>query len=331
LVFPLRWWSFGPFWRYERPQKGRTREFFQWNIDLIGTNSPESDAELLAVCAGFFKSVGLSTDQVEILVNNRRLMDDQLSRLGIAPENRPAVFRLIDRQDKMRADEWAGYATEIGLSREQFEGVCRLLEDENLWQQSEELRRLFAALDQLGVRDYVTFEPKVIRGLDYYTGTVFEARDRGREGRAVLGGGHYDNLVADVGGEPLSGVGFAMGDVMITLVLEKYGLLPAIPQTPAPVLVTVFDADRLHTSMALASDLRAAGLNVICFTEAVKLNKQLKFADRMGMPIVIIIGPDEVAAGQVTVKDLVAHQQQTVRRQDAAKTIEQMLAGHRDL
>lgn len=331
LVYPLRWWSFGPFWRYERPQKGRTREFFQWNIDLIGPNSPESDAELIAVCARFFESVGLSSDQVEILVNNRRLMEDQLGRLGIPAEQRADVFRLIDRQDKMRADEWARYAEEIGLTKEQFDGLCRLLENENLWQESEELRRLFAALEAIGVSDYVAFEPKIIRGLDYYTGTVFEGRDKGREGRAVLGGGHYDNLVADVGGEPLSAVGFAMGDVMITLVLEKYGLLPEIPPTPAPVLVTVFDAELLISSMKLASELRKAGINAVCFTEPVKLNKQLKYADRMGMRIVVIVGPDEQDAGQATVKDLVNRQQLTVDQSEVAKTIGQMLAAHREL
>ena len=331
FAYPLRWWSFGPFWRYERPQKGRTREFFQWNIDLIGADSPESDAELVAICAYFFKAVGLSPDQVEILVNNRRLMEDQLAQLGIIADLRPAVFRLIDRQDKMRADEWSKFAEEIGLNREQFEGLCRLLEDGELWQQSAELRRLFTALDAMGVKDFVSFEPKIIRGLDYYTGTVFEARDKGREGRAVLGGGHYDNLVADVGGEPLSGVGFAMGDVMISLVLKKYGLLPSIPQTPASVLITVFDQDRLLSAMALASDLRQAGINTVCFTEPVKLNKQLKYADRLGVRFVVIVGPDEEAVGQATIKDLAARQQQTVTRQDVARTILEMLAGHQEL
>ncbi|MHB8932716.1 MAG: ATP phosphoribosyltransferase regulatory subunit, partial [Bellilinea sp.] len=111
LTYPLRWWSFGPFWRYERPQKGRTREFFQWNIDLIGTTSPESDAELVAICAAFFKSVGLKPDQVGIFVNDRRLMSSQLGKIGILKEeDRKKVFKLIDRRDKMLPNEWDAFS-----------------------------------------------------------------------------------------------------------------------------------------------------------------------------------------------------------------------------
>jgi histidyl-tRNA synthetase len=101
LAFPVRWWSFGPFWRYERPQKGRTREFFQWNVDMLGVNSPEADAELIAVAATFLRSVGLTPDQAKIFVNNRRLMDAQFDRLGVAPESRLAVSNMVDRRSKM--------------------------------------------------------------------------------------------------------------------------------------------------------------------------------------------------------------------------------------
>lgn len=116
MVYPQRWWSWGPFWRYERPQKGRTREFFQWNIDLIGVAQPEADAEMVAVAASFFREVGLQPDQISILVNNRRLMDSEFEKLQIPKGQRPDVLRLIDRRDKMSPAEWAGYAREIGLS-----------------------------------------------------------------------------------------------------------------------------------------------------------------------------------------------------------------------
>ena len=106
LTFPLRWWSFGPFWRYERPQKGRSREFFQWNIDLIGVEGVEADAELIAVAATFFRNLGLRPDQVQILVNNRKLMEAELNRIGISAEHRPAILRLIDRIDKQPAEVW---------------------------------------------------------------------------------------------------------------------------------------------------------------------------------------------------------------------------------
>jgi histidyl-tRNA synthetase len=328
LVYPLRWWSFGPFWRYERPQKGRTREFFQWNIDLIGANAPETDAELISICAAFFKKVGLSPKQVQILVNDRRLMDGEFIRIGITPEQKVTAMHLIDRRDKMSPAAWDEYALNGGISAESLAALKALLDDRELWKKSEDMRRLFAALDALGVMEYISFDPQIVRGLDYYTGTVFEARDMDREGRAILGGGHYDNLVGDVGGDPLPGVGFAMGDVMMTLVLEKYGCLPEYSPSTAPVLVTVFDEALLPKSFALAASLREAGIKTLCYPEPAKMNKQLKYADRMAVRMAVIIGPDEDAAGQVTVKDLAAHTQQTVALKNAPEVIGQMLAGN---
>jgi len=326
LVFPLRWWSFGPFWRYERPQKGRTREFFQWNIDLIGPDTPEADAELVGICATFFRRLGLTPNQVVIQVNDRRLMDAQVQALDAPAEKRGEIFHLIDRRDKLRPEDWEAYALESGLTREQLEQLKGMLEDPELWRKSPELCRFFAALDALGVRDYVQFAAGVIRGLDYYTGTVFEAREREEGGRAILGGGRYDNLVSDVGGQPVNAVGYAMGDVMLSLVLKKYGLMPTGAPSPAPVLVTVFDESRVVNALAMATRLREAGLNVTSFNEAVKLPKQLKYADKIGARIVVLAGPDEEAAGQVTVKDLARHEQVTVARDALVETVQQMLA-----
>lgn len=313
FTYPLRWWSFGPFWRYERPQKGRTREFFQWNIDLIGANSPEGDAELIAICAAFFKSVGLSPNQVGIYVNDRRLMESQLLKIGIdSNELRKTVFKLIDRRDKMLPAEWDGFVIESGLTLTLLNSLKSMLANRDLWQESPELTRVFAALETLGAAPYVRFDPQIIRGLDYYTATVFEARDLDREGRAILGGGHYDNLVEDVGGDPLPAVGFAMGDVMIRLVLEKYGCLPEFKPSPADILVTVFEPSLLGHSLKISADLRTAGFKVVCFNEEAKLPRQLKYADKMSIRFVVIVGPDEFASGQATVKDLVSRQQATV-------------------
>lgn len=325
LVYPLRWWSFGPFWRYERPQKGRTREFFQWNIDLIGAASVEADAELVAICIRFFQRVGLKPSQVRVLVNNRRLMDAELQALGITADQKSGVFRLIDRREKLSPADWKAFALELGLNEAQFEGICALLSNPDLWKRSPDLVRLFAILERMGIAEYVSFDPQIIRGLDYYTGTVFEAKDMDREGRSILGGGHYDNLVGDVGGEPLPGVGFAMGDVMVALVLQKYGCLPAFERCPAQVLVTVFDAGLLPDSFALAANLRQAGIKTLCYPDPVKLQKQLKYADRMGARFVIIIGPDEAAAGQATVKDLIRHTQATVAQAQVVATIQDFL------
>src|SRR5215204_2158745 len=241
LTYPLRWWSFGPFWRYEQPQKGRSREFFQWNIDMLGVNSPEADAELIAVAATFLRSVGLSPERALIYVNNRRLMEAQFNALEIPVEKRMDVSGLIDRRTKMESAKWDAYALEIGLTQTQLDGLKTILGNYDLWKQSDELTRTFAALDALGVREYVKFDPNIMRGLLYYTGTVFEAFDTsGSLKRAILGGGRYDNLLADVGGQPLPGVGFAMGDMVIGIFVQEAGLLPEFQSTPAQVLVTVF-------------------------------------------------------------------------------------------
>lgn len=326
LAFPLRWWQFGPMWRYEQPQKGRTREFFQWNVDMLGVNSPEADAELIAVAATFLKLTGLTPAQAVILVNNRRLMDAQFDALGIAPENRMFVSGLVDRRPKMKPEAWDTYALENGLSQEQLDGLKQILADFDLWQKSDELVRLFGALEALGVKEYVKFDPNIMRGLLYYTGTVFEAFDvSGSVRRAILGGGRYDNLMADVGGEPLSGVGFAMGDVVIGIILQEKGLVPAFVPSPAPVLVTIFDQASWLASFTLAAELRAAGLKVTAYPEPAKLPKQFKFADRMGIRVAVVVGPDEAAAGKVTVKDLKNSTQQTVERKEAPKVIAQIL------
>jgi len=302
LIFPLRWWSYGNFWRYEKPQKGRTREFFQWNIDLIGVNSPEADAEIVAICATFLNRAGITPDQIVIKLNHRSLMEKKLAESGIATEKKKDVFRLIDRVDKLSREDWKNAALDTGMTVEQVDQVLRLITEKDLWKESPELVRVFIALEQLGVSDYVKFDPRIIRGLDYYTGTVFEAWVVSGDGRAVLGGGHYDNLMADVGGAPLAGVGFAMGDVMITLLLKKYGLIPENKPFSDATLVTIFDEATMPAAIAFSARLREQGLKVICHPEATKLQKQFRFADRMGIRIVTVIGPDENVAGNVTIR-----------------------------
>lgn len=328
LNFPIRWWSFGPFWRYERPQKGRTREFFQWNVDMLGVSSPEADAENAAVLATFFQRVRLTPQQVIIKVNNRRLMEDRFDSLDIDAEKRSAVSSWIDRRERMSPEAWTEYGKEIGLSPEQITKVKEMLADKDLWKQSAELTRFFAVIDALGLRQFFEFDPSIVRGLLYYTGTVFEAWEVGGDiKRSILGGGRYDNLTRDVGGDPIPGVGFAMGDVVIGLILEKYGLLPKdLTINPAPVLVTVFNDECLLESFKLASELRRAGLNVVCFPEAVKLPKQFKYADRIGAKVTLVLGPDEVEKGQVAVKNLVNGEQVSVQREALIDTVRRIIS-----
>jgi histidyl-tRNA synthetase len=324
LPKPIRWWSFGPFWRYERPQKGRTREFFQWNIDLIGINSPYADAELVAVGAEFFKSIGLSPDQIVINVNSRRLMEAQIKALGV--DQVDGVYKLIDKLDKLPAEKWRAYGIEdLGLSVGQLDRLSGLLNDRDLWKQSAELTAFFSAIGDLGVSGYVEFDPSIVRGLAYYTGIVFEARDRSGEFRAILGGGRYDNLVADVGGEPLDAIGFAMGDVVIGLVIDKFGVKPKLRLAPAQVLVTIFDANLASTAARVAALFRSGGMSTELFPDTVKLDRQLKYANTQAIPIVVIIGPDEAAASKATVRDLRSGQQQVIAQDQIVEVVRGLL------
>lgn len=328
LVYPLRWWSYGPMWRYERPQKGRSREFFQWNIDLIGEVGPIADAEIAAIAASFFQSVGLTADQITIFVNNRRLLDSQLDQAGIPVPQRAECLRLIDRREKLSADQWHKYARQdFSLSGSQIDALEAMLGNFDLWRQSDELVQFFEVVDALGFSEYIKYAPGVVRGLDYYTGTVFEAHDCDGEFRAILGGGHYDNLVADVGGEPLPGVGFAMGDMVVSLVLEKFNRLPSLEETRKElILVTVFDPETLPQSLQLSQQLRQAGLAAICMHEADKLGKQFRFADRIGAAVVVILGPEEIKTQAVSIKDLVTGEQVTITNDKVIPEIRRILA-----
>ena len=325
LVYPLRWWAFGPIWRYETPQKGRKREFFQWNIDMIGTDSPEADAELIAVAATLFKSLGLKPEQVKIRLNDRQLMYQKLQEIGIEVTRTADVLHLIDRRDKLSSEAWVQYALEQGFSNTIISRLEALLNNFDLWKDSPRLVRCMQALEIMGVRKFIQYDPKVIRGLDYYTGVVFEAFDVDG-GRAILGGGHYGNLVADVGGDSLPGVGFAMGDVMFPIVLEKYGLLPAQIPAPAEVFVTVFDEETLLGSIELAQSLRGSRLRVICYPESAKLPKQLKFADKLGIRLAVILGPDEVKTGKAVLKDMKTTEQVSGAIAELDQAIHQLLA-----
>jgi histidyl-tRNA synthetase len=324
LPRPIRWWSFGPMWRYEQPQKGRSREFFQWNVDLLGVENPAADAELVAIAATFFSLVGLTPDEVKIQFNNRRLMEAEIKAMDLL-EKKMEVFRLIDRGEKMRPDAWEAYAAELGFSRTQIAELKKLLANRNLWKKSEDCTAFVEAVNALGVDQYLEYEPTIVRGLDYYTGTVVEARDRENEFRAILGGGRYDNLVGDVGGDRVPGIGFAMGDIVIALVAQKYGKVPPLRTSPTEILVTTFDQSGQAEALKLASELRAAGFKVEWYPEPAKLDRQLKYANLIGARVAVIMGPDEVAKGIVTLKDLAAREQNTFQHARLVTELQRLL------
>lgn len=322
---PIRWWSFGPFWRYERPQKGRTREFWQWNIDLLGVVSPWADAELAALAAEFFRSADLGPETIRILVNDRRLVEAQLRDLSIPDEKHLDVLHWIDRRDAMPAGAWREGAAEVGLTAGQVNALQTVLEQTDAWRQSAELVEFFDAVAAMGAQEYVAYSPTVVRGLDYYTGIVFEARDAAGEMRAILGGGRYDNLVGEVGGDPIPGVGFAMGDVVLGLLLGENRTGDSLPISPSQVLVLTFPEVPPGESVRLAAELRRQGIRTEWYPEADRVPKQLKYADRQKIPVAVILGPDEVRQETVTLKDLTAGRQVTVARTEAAREIVKLL------
>jgi histidyl-tRNA synthetase len=253
-------------------------------------------------------------------------MDSELAKLGIdTPEKKKLMFNIIDRRDKLSEKSWEEYILESGFSNDQMKGVKKLLTDKELYKSSPEVMRFYNALKALGVDEYVVYDPRIVRGLDYYTGIVFEARDASESSRAILGGGHYDNLVEDVGGDPLPAVGYAMGDVVLPLVLEQFGKLPELELNPAKVLVTVFDQDCLEYSLSIAAKLRAAGVKVAVYPQAAKLGKQFKFANKIGVDYVIVAGPDEKEKNILQVKDMQSGEQESVELEKAVSSIKGMI------
>jgi histidyl-tRNA synthetase len=321
LVLPARWFSFGPFWRYERPQRGRSREFFQWNIDLLGSEAAAADGEIVCIGAQFLRSLGLTAGEVAIHINCRRLLERQLAEMGVGGDRFRDALRLIDRRDRMSPLKWEESALEIGLSAKQLDALKAMFSRTDLWQESDELRQVVATARAFGLADYLVYDASIVRGLDYYTGPVFEAYDRERHFRAIFGGGRYDNLVADVGGDRITGVGFAMGDMIIELLLDRAGRRPALPATPSRVLVALFSTDLYPQTLALAARLRQAGVKVEQVLEPDRLGRQVRIADRKGIPYVAIVGPEELAAGHLVLKNLPTGEQHACSEEEAIRLL----------
>ncbi|MGI5826352.1 MAG: histidine--tRNA ligase [Patescibacteria group bacterium] len=323
LVFPVKWFTFGRRYRYEKPQKGRGREFFQWDCDILGLEGIEADAEAIAVAATVYQKLGLSPSEVRIKVNDRKLMQEKIISLEIPEEKVVEVFRLIDKKDKVSRQDFFEMGQEIGLTDEQTEAILQLTEEKNLYLDSPWLIKVFELLKKYGVADYVEYDPSIVRGLEYYTRTVFEGWDIKGEFRAIWGGGRYDNLAADVGAkERIPGVGFAMGDMVIAEVLKANGKYPKLNPVKTKVLVTIFSSELLDKSLAVANKLREEGINTEVYLDSeTKLDKQIRYADRKKIPCVVIIGPDEAQKETLTLKNLTTGEQKTILQTEVIKEL----------
>jgi histidyl-tRNA synthetase len=243
LPKPTKWFTSGPFFRAERPQRGRLREFLQWNVDMLGDPSPAADAEVIATCIALLRNLGLTPQDVRVKINHRKALAEWLVSRGVPPERHLELFKLLDTKGKMTPQEFAQQLAGYGFAPEQAEifqkGIVRVSVDErdeqgrptqtvlDLTYFSQAVAPLVAELTAAGVIDWVDFDLSIVRGLAYYTGMVFEVHEASGEERAVAGGGRYDNLVEMFGGPATPAVGFGMGDVVLALVLQDRKLMPS--------------------------------------------------------------------------------------------------------
>jgi histidyl-tRNA synthetase len=320
LPKPVRWFSIPNLWRYERPQKGRLREHWQLNVDLLGGNALYADAELLTLALDMMKSFG-GEKHVSIRVNNRRLMDEFFGkRLGLNPETTLRAVKLIDARGKMGEEKFDKGLTDLSLAPDAIQGLkdffvtsIQQIDQEMPCEGTKELLALFTALQKNGITvsgnpedpdSQVVFDPTIMRGLDYYTGTVFEMFDTNPENRrAMFGGGRYDNLVGLFGKDKLSGVGFGMGDVTLRDFLDIHGLLPKM-ESAVDVFVSLPKEEFHAQAERIARDLRAAELRVVTPLEVAGFGVQLKQAVKHAARFAVLFGDTEFAAGKVIVKDL---------------------------
>lgn len=315
LTFPVKWFTYGRRFRYEQPQKGRGREFFQWDCDILGTNCPQADAEVISIAATVYQKLGLNPDEVKIKINDRKYLQDQLRKIEIPEGKIFSIFKIIDKKKKVNDEtDFQEMLKEEGLTQNQTASLLTILEDKEAYKESDWLTEIFRLVTIAGLKDYVEFDPTIVRGLDYYTRTVFEGWDVKGEFRSIWGGGRYDNLTAEVGSkQSIPGVGFAMGDMVISEVLKINNKYPKLEVNKTKVLITIFSPDLLNKSLEISSIIRINGINTEVFLDPkVKLEKQIKYADQKGIPFVIIIGPDEAKKNSVVVKNLKTREQKEV-------------------
>ncbi len=306
LQLPVRWFSSPLCYRYERPQRGRVREFVQFNLDILGSENLAAELEVILVLQDIMKSFNAPSSIYRIGWSSRRFMAEALSRCGVEPESAPGVFSAIDKRDKMKEDAWYTFLLgECGGDSDVADRVLSLVSvksPSSKWlidlmagsAAFEEVERFNELLLSSGIES-AEFSPGVVRGLDYYTGIVFELVDTGGENnRSLCGGGRYDNLVGLFGNKKISGVGFGLGVLTLTLFLETYGLIPVSVKeaSAADVYIAVSSPDFVSSAARLALSLRKEGIRVMMDVSGKKMNKQFSEATRYGITSVVTAGAD---------------------------------------
>ena len=314
---PIRWFSVPQLFRYERQQKGRLREHFQLNVDIIGEASVAADAELLAVAIDVMRALGLTAQDVRARVSDRRLLTALLSQVGVKKADLPTVFAAIDKTGREPRGVSLERVEKAVTNAQAQRGVERILKHSKdlnaiakefsdspaVIEEISRMREYLGFLDALGAGDWVDFDLSIVRGLAYYTGKVFELFDAKGEFRAICGGGRYDDLLSTIGGVDLPALGFGMGDVVLTELLRARDLLPA-PELGTEYWVAAEDESLLPEVMTVAGRLRAKCRSVEYALKPQTLARQLKTASTAGVKNVVLLRRDDYANGNVTLKTL---------------------------
>jgi histidyl-tRNA synthetase len=307
LGYPLRWYSTPNCFRYERPQRGRLREFWQFNADIFGSVSVAADAEIVELAYAMMRAFGAGEDDFVIRVGSRAALNALCRDLGLDTARQKAFVALLDRREKMPEAEFDQKLAAFGATPAMLSGEAT----------PQDVAELLALLGERGIGNAV-YDPSIVRGFAYYTGICFEVFDtHPQNSRALFGGGRYDNLTQLFDNEPLPGMGFGMGDVTIRDFLDVRGLLPAyVPPTKA--YIALIDERLLPQAAQLAAELRGAGVSVALDFGERRLGDQIKAASRQGIPYVVVVGEDELAAQAFTVRDLASGAQEHVGREELA-------------
>jgi histidyl-tRNA synthetase len=325
LSKPIKWLSTRPFWRYEQVQQGRFREFYQTNIDIFGSSDPSADAEVLAVAADLLTELGLTADDFDFRVSHRDILSGLLASFDADVDTQEAI-RTVDKREKIDREEYFSQLTSAGLSvsqAEQFDDLLQTGSDdlETLVEESgseqvaeavENLQAVLSAAEDFGVREYCTLSLTTARGLDYYTGVVFECFDStGDVSRAVFGGGRYDDLIEGFGGEPTPAVGFAPGVMNSTLplLLQRAGVWPDEGLSTDYYVLQVGDTRPI--AARIAQDLRSRGNVVETDVSDRSFGAQMGYADSISAETVVIVGEQDLENDEVTVKDMGSGDQTT--------------------
>ena len=329
MTFPLKWFSFPNMYRYEATQRGRLREFWQLNVDIFGCDTYEADLECILAAIRVMRAFGATEEMFTVRINNRRFFNDVIASITGEDADAKAISKVIDRRAKVPREVYERDLTALGLSGEKIAAIDKIYEmtvreATSLCPDSEgarELLALFDMLEKLGLDGYCKFDFGIVRGLDYYTGTVFEVFDNAPENnRAMFGGGRYDNLVGlFVKNAKVSGVGFGMGDVTLENFLTSHNLIPASFGKTVKVLVTRFDDVPYEVYLKLTEDLRDAGIPTELYLGSKKFGKQVEYALKTDCTHLVTVGGDELSRGVAKVKDLAAREEKEVPLADLAK------------